>query len=76
MYLSSTKQAVDALQEAGVHQLVVLKEQADRLPLNTSLQHQGLQVTVEGLQVVPPGHAGRPHLQSKGLQLGHAVLDF
>ena len=63
-HLSSTQQAADALQEARIHKLVVLKEQADRLALHTSLQHQCLQVTVEGLQVVSPGHTGRPDLQS------------
>lgn len=65
MYLPSTQQAVDALQEARIHQLVVLKEQADRLTLYTSLNHQCLEVTVERLQVVSPGHTGRPDLQSK-----------
>lgn len=62
-YLSSSQQAVDAFQEARIDQLVVLKEEADGLTLNPSLQHQRLQVAVEGLQVVPPRHTRRPHLQ-------------
>lgn len=64
-YLSTGQQAVDAFQEARIHQLVVLKEEADGLTLNPSLQHQRLQVAVERLQAVPPRHTRRPHLQKK-----------
>ncbi len=37
IYLPASQQAVDAFQEARIHQLVVLKEEADWLALNPSL---------------------------------------
>ena len=64
-YLSSSQQAVDTFQEARIHQLMVLKEEADGLTLNPGLQHQRLQVAVEGLQIVTPRHTWRPYLQTK-----------
>lgn len=44
---------------------MVLKEEAHRLPVNSCLQHQSLQVCSEGLQAIAPGHAGRKHLRHK-----------
>lgn len=64
-YLPSAEQAVDALQEAGVDEVVVLQEQANRTALYTCSQHEGLQVISEGLQAVAPWHTRGKHLDEQ-----------
>lgn len=52
---------------------MVLKEEAHRLPVNSCLQHQSLQVCSERLQAIALGHARRKHLQHNDLQYRSAL---